>query len=146
MPRATVVVTPDRRELTTLPAVDGQEAGWVELRRLSWGEKLRKDAEAMRMKFVTNAEPGKDMEAEIGMVNYAASILEFAKCIVDHNLDDGGDPDTDPPRPPRKLDLRKEADIQTLDPRVGQEISDLIGEMNDFERKARKSEVDKEGK
>jgi hypothetical protein len=137
MPRATVLVTPERKDLTTLPAVDGQEGGWVELRRLSWGEKLQKDAEAMRMKMVTDPNNAKDMQAEISMVSVVVSHLEFSRCIIDHNLEDDKG---------RKLDLRNKTDIAQLDPRVGQEISDLIGEMNDFERASKKSEVDDEGK
>lgn len=137
MPRATVLVTPERKDLTTLPPVDGEEGGWVELRRLSWGEKLQKDAEAMRMKMVTDPNNAKDMQAEISMVSVVVSHLEFSKCIVDHNLTDAEG---------RKLDLRKQSDATQLDPRVGQEISDLIGEMNDFERASKRSEVDEEGK
>src|SRR5688572_5494995 len=47
MPRATVVLTPERRDLETV------EGGWVEIRRLSYGEKLQKDQEAMKMRFAT---------------------------------------------------------------------------------------------
>lgn len=149
MPRATVIVTPVREYLTTLPAQGDEEAGWVELRRLSWGEKLQKDAEAMKMRFAADPnDPKKSMDAEVSMVSVNASMLEFARCIVDHNLDDGGMPDKDgnPTREPRKLDFRKPSDCQLLDGRVGEEISQLIGKLNDFEKQSTTSVMDAEGK
>ena len=129
MPRATVVLTPERKPLTTVPAVDGEEAGWVEIRRLSFGEKLQKDQEAMKMRFATeNLEEGKKgLDAEIAMINELVTLVEFGRCVIDHNLTD---------EKGNKLDFKKHDHVRSLDPRVGQEINELLAELNDFERKA----------
>ena len=132
MPRATVLKTSTRYTLTTLPAVDDDEAGWIELRRMSFGEKLAKDSEAMKMRFGLDLD-SKDVDAELSMVNVVATLLEFSKCVVDHNLlDDNGN----------KLNFGKPDDIRALDPRVGDEIATLIGELNDFEKAATRNTVD----
>lgn len=136
MPRATVLKQTERFNLETLK--DGDEVGWVELRRLSFGEKLDKDAEAMKMRFdVKDAGQGGDMGAEVAMINAAVTQKEFAKCIVDHNLEDENG---------NKLNFQRAEHVRELDPRVGQEIQDLIAEMNDFERVSKESVVDAEGK
>jgi hypothetical protein len=140
MARATVLQTTERFELKTVPSVDGEEGGWIELRRMSYGEKMSKDAEAMKMRFdMSNAvaSGSKNVGAEVNLVNVIATLIEFGKCIVDHNLTDEHD---------RKLDFKNAADVRRLDPRVGQEISELIGEMNDFEVHATTSVVDESGK
>jgi hypothetical protein len=140
MARATVLQSTERKELTTLPGVDGEEGGYVVLRRLSYGEKLSKDAEAMKMRFDmggASAKNGKDISAEVTLINVYAASLEFAKCIVDHNLEDESG---------RKLNFGNIEDFRRLDPRIGQEISELIGEMNDFEVQATTSVVDESGK
>lgn len=142
MPKATVDLTPQRFELETV------EDGWVDLRRLSYGQKLRKDSDAMRMRFDTGGLDGKDAQfgAEVAIVNEAVTIREIQLCVVDHNLDDGGDEKATPPVPPRKLNFKQEDDIRNLDPRTGSEISDLINAMNDFERAATTPKRDSEGK
>ena len=137
MPRATVVLTPVRKPLETVEAVDGEEAAFVELRRLSFGEKLRKDAEGMKMRFAADEAKGGDMQAEIAMINESVTLREFALCVTDHNLtDEHGN----------KLDFKKADDVRKLDPRTGQEIQELIGDMNDYERKAKESAKNAEGK
>lgn len=137
MPRATVLKTTQRFELTTLPADGEVEGGWVELRRLSFGEKLEKDAEAMKLRFDVNTKDTKDVNAEVAMVNVYATTLEFARCVMDHNLED---------EKGVKLDLKKQEHVKLLDPRVGQEIQELIGKLNDFENAANEIERDAEGK
>jgi hypothetical protein len=135
--RATVLKTTERFELKTLPGNGPEEAGWVELRRLSYGEKVRKDSDAMTMRFKSDDGPGKDVTPEVSMINEQVTLREFALCIVDHNLED--DKGT-------KLDFRRPDHVRSLDPRVGDEISQLIGAMNDFEREAKTSKVDASGK
>jgi len=134
VPRATVVIQKEKYDLETLPG------GWVELRRLTYGEKLAKDAEAMRMKMAMDGK-SKSVEAEVAIISEAVTLLEFAKCITNHNLTKEGPNGDDVP-----LDFRKAADVQMLDPRVGDEISGIIGKMNDFDSIIRTSEVDSEGK
>jgi hypothetical protein len=137
MPRATIVQATERHPLTTLPAVGDEEAGYVVLRRLTFGEKLSKDAEAMKMRFGMSKATAGDIDAEVSLISEFVTYLEFAKCIVEHNLVD----DKDQP-----LNFKNQAHVQSLDPRVGDEISTIIGEMNDFEKAAKSSTVDRTGK
>ena len=145
MPRATVLKTTERFPLTTLPAVGEEEEGWVELRRLSYGEKLQKDAEAMKMRFAMSGATKGDIDAEVSLISEFVTYLEFAKCIIAHNLTTPIDP-SDESKGERELNFRNQADVKLLDPRVGDEISTLIGELNDFERASKRSEVDASGK
>jgi hypothetical protein len=136
MPRATVLKTVERFELKTVPETDTEEGGWVELRRLSYGEKLAKDAEAMRMRLGMDSTT-KNIDAEVSIINELATYLEFARCVAGHNLTDEND---------KALDFTKAHDVKSLDPRVGAEISELIGDLNDFERSSSTSSVDGSGK
>src|SRR5258706_11899200 len=80
MARAVVSKQTERRDLTTLPSlVDGEEGGWVELRRLSYGEKLNKDAEAMKMRFAMGGNSAQNMDAELSLINEFVTYREFAK-------------------------------------------------------------------
>jgi hypothetical protein len=151
MPRATVSITVERKDLLSLPPIDATdvtaavEGGWVELRRMSYGEKIAKDAEAMKMKFGMDDAAAGNMNAEVAMINEKVTLLEFQRCIVDHNLTAPIDKN-DESKGERPLNFQKLADIQSLDPRVGDEISQLIGEMNDFERTLTENKKDSSGK
>jgi hypothetical protein len=139
MPRATVITAPERFTLETLPKTDEDDAGYVMLRRLSYGEKLQKDQEAMKLRFdMSTAGSSDGMDAEIAMINELATLAELRKCVIDHNLTDEGG---------RKLDFAKLEDVRSLDPRVGDEIQTLLGDLNDFERRSKASPgVDASGK
>jgi len=67
---------------------------------------------------------GKDIRGELAMANVKITEFEFQHCVVDHNLEDEDG---------RKLDLTKASDFNKLDPKVGQEIEELIRDLNDFE-------------
>jgi hypothetical protein len=135
MPRATVVLTAERRDLETV------EGGWVEIRRLSFGEKLQKDQEAMKMRFATDTGDKGDgkraLDAEVAMINEMVTLVEFSRCVLDHNLENENG---------IKLNFQKHEDVRSLDPRVGQEINDLLAELNDFERQSKRSSTDDKGK
>ena len=135
--RATVLKTSERFDLKTLPGDDKEAGGWVELRRLSYGEKVRKDAEAMKMRFKSEDGSSEGVTPEVSMINEHVTLREFALCIVDHNLEDEAGV---------KLDFNKPDHVRSLDPRIGDEISQLIGSMNDFEREASTTVKDAEGK
>jgi hypothetical protein len=117
--------------------VDGEEGGWVELRRLSYGEKLNKDAEAMKMRFAMGGNSAQNMDAELSLINEFVTYREFAKCIMAHNLTDDND---------KPLNFTNPEDVKKLDPRVGDEISTLIGELNDFEKATKLADRDSTGK
>jgi sRNA-binding protein len=118
MPRATVSTDTKRVDLKTLPE------GFVVLRRMSYGEKMTRQAEAAKMKVQAQRRGSKGLEGELDMLNEKVRIFEFAHTVVDHNLED----DTG-----RRLNLTNAADIRLLDPRIGEEIEAQIGEMNNFE-------------
>lgn len=73
-----------------------------------------------------NASKGqKDFAGEMQLINEKATVFDFQHCIVDHNLtkDDEGTP----------LDFRQLMDIRSLDPRVGEEIDNILNELNNFD-------------
>jgi len=145
MPIASIIQATETHKLTTLPALGDEEEGFVELRRLTFGEKLSKDAEAMKMRFGMSKAAQGDIDAEVSLISEFVTYLEFAKCIINHNLTAPVNP-KDPKGAQRPLNFKIQADVQCLDPRVGDEISTIIGEMNDFEKAAKTSAVDSTGK
>jgi hypothetical protein len=123
MPVATVnMEATEHHDLKTLPPADGEEGGFVVLRRLNYGQVLHRRASVSAMKVRSGR--GKDFEGEINMMQESVTLYEYANCIVDHNLTDkDGNP----------LDFKSPMVIRALDPRVGQEIETLIGKMNNFD-------------
>jgi len=122
MPRATVVTETVRHELKSCPGA------YVVLRPMSYGTKLGRSDQAMKMTLKSESGPRRrgqaaSSETEISMLQKAATQIDFQHCIVDHNLEDENE---------RKLDFRSFSDIDSLDPRIGEEISSLIDEMNNF--------------
>jgi len=124
MPRATVNTTETfRKDLKSLPAKDGEEGGWIELRKLSYGEILARRDMATKI-AVEGLDSGNDMKADIDIIQKAVSEYEMSHSIVDHNLTDDQD---------RKLNFNNPVHVTNLSPQVGQEISDLIDKLNDWE-------------
>jgi hypothetical protein len=123
MPRATVDTSKtDRFELKTLPASEGEEAGFVVLRRMSYGEFLKRRDMISKMSMKGE---GKNTEAIMEMANEVVTRFEFLTCIVDHNLEDAnGNP----------LDFRSNKTFAVLDPVVGEEVAELIDDYNGFNR------------
>jgi hypothetical protein len=103
-------------ELKSLPS------GWVDLKRMTYGETLERRA-LMKLSFTTR-KGQKDLQGELAMGNRRIQLFEFQRCIVDHNLTDELE---------NKLNLSDPASLDRLDPRVGQEIEDIISKMNNFE-------------
>ena len=125
MPRATVDPTATRRvELKTCPG------GYVVVRRLPYGKYLDRQTEAMEIK--ARSQRGEDMSMDLKMMGRKTSIIEFRECIVEHNLTD----ETDQP-----LDLTAPGNLDRLDGRIGQEIEDILREMNVFEGDLGKSDT-----
>jgi len=120
MPRATVSVETVRHDLKSCPD------GFVELKRLPFGGMLKRRDMSGRayLRAQQNGQVQDDgLPDEIGMelLQEAARHYEFANCIVDHNLEDESG---------RKLDFSKPKDVDTLDPRIGQEIEGYIDTLN----------------
>jgi len=120
MPRATVDTTATvRKELTTLPD------GYVVLRKLPYGAKLQRSSEAMKMTMEMGRGRGKkNAKADVEMLQHASTLFDFRHCIVEHNLED---------ETGRTLNLHDPNDINNLDPQIGEEVSNLIDELNNFE-------------
>ena len=116
MPNATVSFESQRHELRTCPGA------FVELKRMSYGQIVER--RSMLKLSVAQSKGSKDFKGEMAMANREITMFEFKVCIVDHNLTDVND---------RQLNLGSAMDFSALDPRVGQEIEDLIGKMNNFE-------------
>jgi hypothetical protein len=122
MPRATVTTDTVRHELKTCPDA------FVVLKPMSYGTKLGRSDQAMKMTMKAESGPRKrgqaqNSETQIEMLQRAATQIDFQSCIVDHNLED---------ETGRKLDFRSFSDIDMLDPKIGEEISTLIDELNNF--------------
>jgi hypothetical protein len=117
MPQAIATTATEHFNLKTLPG------GFVELRKLSYGEVLQRRS---MTKMIMEGQGKKDAKAEIEMMNRRATEFDFQKCIIDHNLfvDEAET---------RKLNLHNRADLDMLDPRVGQEIEQLIDKLNNFD-------------
>jgi hypothetical protein len=119
MPRATVKTETEHHDLKSC------EDGFVDLRRMSFGEKNK------RTEMIGNQlEMRNDHGEARGMMEFAtqkAVEWEFANLIIDHNLEDEDG---------RKLDFKNRADIQKLDPIIGEEIGLLIDGMNNVDVKS----------
>lgn len=108
-----------RRDLKSL------EGGYVEARRLTYGEKLQRRAMVSSMRLESGKKKS-DFVGEMQLVNEQATTFDFQRCIVDHNLY-ADDEET------VKIDLNNAMGIKSLDPRVGEEIDTFLSEINNFE-------------
>jgi hypothetical protein len=128
MPRATVDMTATERfELKTLPAVGDEEAGWIEVRKLSYGQILARRDMATKMAIEGvggNMKRDDDIKVTTDIIQKAVTEFEFKNCIVNHNLEDATG---------KKLNFGNPASVVDLDPRVGQEISALIDSINQWD-------------
>ena len=78
----------------------------------------------MRMMVESQGRQTQGFKGEMVMANQAVTQFEFTHCIVSHNLEnDNGE----------LLDFRSQQALQVLDPKIGQEISEYITEMHEFD-------------
>jgi hypothetical protein len=116
MPKASISIEPKRFDLKSAPP-----DGFVTLKRMTYGDWLARRDMAMLMGFSGDVnEMGGTMELQ----NKKVTLFEFAKCVVDHNLtgEDGA-----------PLNFGTASIMEVLDPKVGNEIGQLINDMHDFE-------------
>lgn len=111
MPKA--VITEDDRKQFPLKSCP---EGFVLMRRITYGEHLtrREMMTTIGMKGDKN-----DMQGEINYMNRKVTEYEFARLIVDHNLEDANG---------KKLDFKSPVGLELLDPRIGDEIGKYINE------------------
>jgi hypothetical protein len=106
------------------------DGGKIILRRMTYGQKLERIELATRQVIKTETDnrgrPSNNNAAEmdIKMLQRAVAEYEFSHCISDHNLTDDND---------IKMDFSKPQTLDILDPRVGDEISQYIQDMNNFD-------------
>ncbi|MGH9909819.1 MAG: hypothetical protein ACRD32_04190 [Nitrososphaerales archaeon] len=98
-----------RRELETLPE------GFVVLRKMTYGEMLRRRDLSLKVKA------GAERDPEFSLSSLSVTVFEFEKCIVDHNLEDENG---------NKLNLSLERDVLRLDPQIAGEIETEIDKLN----------------
>lgn len=113
MPVGTVTRNTERFDLKTLPGA------YVVVRRMSYGEKLERQDAILSMRT------SKENEGlEVSMLNKNAALRDFSKLIIEHNITDDNE---------RLLNFKDAKDIFALDPRIGDEIGQLIDSINSFE-------------
>lgn len=117
MPNALATTNVTEYDLKTL------EGGKVNLKRMTYGQKLERQG-MIKVQFGGGNRRNSDFKGELEMANRIATYYEFQHCIVSHNLT--GENDV-------LLDLSAPGIIDQLDPRIGEEISNLISELNNFE-------------
>lgn len=117
MPRAVATNETTREELKTLPS------GFVVFRKLNYGEILKRRSISQQMEMSEEEGTGKPQGAMVIKFD-AVAAYEFARAIVDHNLENEND---------QPLNFNSVADVMKLDPIVAQEIEGLINRMNNYE-------------
>lgn len=118
MPNATVDINATER--VDLKTCDG---GFVVLRRLPYGQWLKRQDMSMKMKMEMR-KGDTEGDLDISILNRAVTEFEFKECIVEHNLEDAN---------AQSLDFRKGYVLDQLNPKIGQEISDNIARLHQFE-------------
>lgn len=127
MPRATIDSTETERfELKSLPANGDEEAGWIELKKLSYGQILaRRDmATKMAIEGVGANSKEDDIRVTTDVIQKVVTEFEYKNCIVKHNLEDANG---------NLLNFGNPKSVADLDPKVGQEISQLIDDLNQWD-------------
>jgi hypothetical protein len=119
MPRAVIDISPEEFELKSCPG------GVVKLRRMPYGDWLHRQELAIKMTVASSGKKGqRETEGQMVMANKAVTTFEFSRCIVEHNLEDENG---------NILDFKTEKALNVLDPRVGNEIGDLIGSLHEVD-------------
>ena len=116
MPRATNNINDTIRvDLKSCPG------GFVVLRRMSYGQRLKRDAMALDMSMRSQ---GKERVIDIEAAQEEVTFFEFASCVAEHNLEDErGD----------LLRFSEKYAVVALDARIGAEISAEIEKLHDFQ-------------
>ena len=114
-----------RLDLKSLPG------GYVEARRLTYGQKIQRRSMTSALTLKSQGK-SKDFEGEMNKNNLEATIFDFSKCIVAHNLEKEINQNTDQVQTV-PIDFNNKEDVKRLDPRVGEEIDEFLGKINNFD-------------
>lgn len=121
MPRATNnITTTEHIDLKSCPD------GYVELRKMTYGQYLERQALAMDMQMQTGKK-NSGATMDINMAQRAVAEFEFRHCVAGHNLED---------EQGNILDFKNAVHVHLLDPQIGQEIGENIDRMNSWEEAA----------
>jgi hypothetical protein len=136
MPIAVAVIHDDGEKFE-LSSIKG---GFVVLKRLNYGQKMSRRGLLSKAKMLTGgggnraerrAKSNQGFMAELELMNEKVTFFEYANCIVDHNLEYLTNPDDK--SSVAKLDFTNPEHVKMLDGRVGEEIDELINDLNNFE-------------
>ena len=115
MPVGSVSRNEEKFDLETLPGA------FIIVRRMTYGEKLSRQDEMFSMR--ANMEKN-NSQLEMALLNKKMALLDFGNLVLDHNITDESE---------RKLNFKNAADVLSLDPRIGDEISYFIDRINSFD-------------
>jgi len=128
MPRATIdTQATERFDLKSLPKTENEEGGFVELKKLSYGQILERRDMGAKIAIEglgDSRSREEDLKVTTEMIQKAVTEFEFRMAIVSHNLEDEHG---------TLLNFANPVIVHSLDPQVGQEISELIDDMNQWE-------------
>lgn len=118
MPRATT-----DKSITTHHPLETLEGGWVDLRKMTYGERIKVREMSMEIGMTGSRQASKSDTVEMTGSLHLSDVadFEFACSIIDHNLEDGNG---------QKLNFTKPGVVQSLDPAIGLEIDQLITDLN----------------
>lgn len=117
---ATIVESEVRFSLNSCPP-----DGFVVIRRMTYGERLRRQGMMSKMRMdMGDRKTGGNPVAEFEMFHEQVSAWEFANLVVQHNLTDANN---------KPLNFKNVADVHRIRGQVGDEITQYINKINEFE-------------
>lgn len=111
------IVNAEARSSEKLYDLEALPGAWVKIRRFDHGEMIDRMGKIIVVGVGARKDGGESGDARID--HRASRIHDFAKAIIDHNLGD---------KKGNKYDFSKPKDVFAIDPTVGDEIADKIGE------------------
>jgi hypothetical protein len=115
---ATITSQTERFELKSL------EGGYVVIRQMSYGEKLNRQTQMTSYQMQMSSKKTEDTKMDIEMHMEKVARWEFANLVTEHNLTDASE---------KPLNFKNAADVDRLNPVVGEEIQVYINQLNAFE-------------
>lgn len=108
-----------------IPLLSAPPDGYVQVRRMNYGEKLLRTNMATKL-LMNTSKDAKDFQGEIDMQTEEIAYWDFANLIVDHNITDAnGSP----------LNFKNKAHVRMLTEAIGEEIGKAIDDWQTPENK-----------
>lgn len=120
MPKATANINQTQRfDLKSCPE------GYVVIRRLSYGKKLERQEITMQMRMYQEEARTKGKSSmDISMMARKVAEFDFKNCVAEHNLEDDNGV---------MLNFQQAHYVHMLDGNIGDEIGELINQVNTFD-------------